>query len=68
MPQRKEIMAPERLWRDLHDEMQALAQDPNNRDLRLHVCSLLDALSRWIRMNGFPPTMLQEAIYQKVQG
>ena len=59
-------MDPERLWRDLHDEMKALAKDPDNRDLRLHVCSLLDALSRWIRMNGFPPTM-EEKICQKAQ-
>jgi hypothetical protein len=50
-------MDPERLWRNLHEEMKALAKDSKNRDLRLHVCSLLDALSRWIRMNGFPPTM-----------
>jgi hypothetical protein len=50
-------MDPERLWHDLHDEMKELAKDPGNRDLRLHVCSLLEALARWLRMNGFPPTV-----------
>ena len=48
-------MDPNALWKDLQDELSALEKCPENRDLRLHVCSLLDALSRWIRMNGFPP-------------
>jgi len=50
-------MDPNALWKDLQDELKELEKSPDNRDLRLHVCSLLDALSRWIRMNGFPPTM-----------
>ena len=54
-------MDPDALWRDLKDEMKKLAKDPENRDLRLHVCSLLEALSRWIRLNGFPPK-IQEAV------
>ena len=53
-------MDPNVLWKDLQDELKELEKFPDNRDLRLHVCSLLDALSRWLRMNGFPPTM-QEA-------
>jgi hypothetical protein len=54
-------MDPDALWRDLKDEMKELAKDPDNRDLRLHVCSPLEALARWIRMNGFSPT-IQEAV------
>jgi len=50
-------MDPNQLWKDLQEELRELAKFPDNRDLRLHVCSLLDALSRWICMNGFPPNM-----------
>jgi hypothetical protein len=50
-------MDPNALWKDLQDELRALEKFPDNRDLRLHVCSLLDALSTWLRMNGFPPKM-----------
>jgi hypothetical protein len=55
----RRCMDPEALWRDLHDEMKALAKSPENRDVRLHVCSLLDALSIWIRRNGFPPDVMK---------
>jgi len=55
---------PNALWKDLQSELRELERYPDNRDLRLHVCSLLEALSRWIRMNGFPPTMLKETICQ----
>ena len=50
-------MDPNALWKDLQSELRELERDPDNRALRLHVCSLLEALSRWIRMNGFPPNM-----------
>jgi hypothetical protein len=50
-------MDPNALWKDLQSELRELDRFPDNRDLRLHVCSLLEALSTWLRMNGFPPTM-----------
>ena len=50
-------MDPNALWKDLRDELKELEKFPDNRDLRLHVCSLLEALSTWIRRNGFPPTV-----------
>ena len=55
--QGKEIMDPERLWRDLKDEIKELIKDPTNQDLRFHVCSLLEALSTWIKRGGFPPSL-----------
>ena len=56
-------MDPSALLRDLLDELRELEKFPDNRDLRLHGCSLLDALSRWLRMNGFPP--IQDVVCQK---
>ena len=61
-------MEPKALWKDLHDEMRQLEKFPDNRDLRLHVCSLLDALSRWIRMNGFPPQLAEGNCEQQNMG
>ena len=50
-------MDPNALWKDLQSELRELERYPDNRDLRLHVCSLLEALSLWIRRGGFCPTM-----------
>ena len=36
-------MDPNALWKDLQDELKELEKFPDNRDLRLHVCSLFDA-------------------------
>ena len=49
------LMDPDALWRDLHDEMKAFIKDRHNLDLKFHVCSLLEALSHWIKRGGFPP-------------
>jgi hypothetical protein len=52
-------MDPNALWKDLQSELRELDRFPDNRDLRLHVCSLLDALSTWIRRGGFSPNVLE---------
>ena len=50
-------MDPNQLWKDLQEELRELSKFPDNRDLRLHVCSQLEALSTWIRRGGFAPTV-----------
>ena len=50
-------MDPNALWKDLQDELKALVKDPKNPDLRFHCCSLLEALSTWIKRGGFPPKL-----------
>jgi len=50
-------MDPDALWRDLVDEMKAYIKDPTNQDVKFHVCSLLEAMSTWIKRGGFPPKL-----------
>lgn len=61
-------MDPDRLWKDLKDELRALRKSPNNRDLRLHVHSLLTALATWIYQNGSPPELAEENCEQQNMG
>ena len=55
-------MDPNQLWKDLQDELRALEKSPENRDLRLHVHSLLTSLATWIYQNGFPPKLDKEKL------
>jgi hypothetical protein len=49
-------MDPNATWQMLCDHLQALHQDPNDAELRATVIELLEALTRWLRTGGFPPT------------
>jgi hypothetical protein len=54
---KEETVDPDALWRDLKDELRMLTADPTNQDVRFHCCSLLEALSTWIKRGGFPPKL-----------
>lgn len=50
-------MDPNATWQMLCDYLRALKEDPNDEELRANVIELLQALTRWLRRGGFPPTL-----------
>jgi hypothetical protein len=50
-------MDPNATWQMLCDYLRALHQDPQDEELRANVVELLQALTRWLRRGGFPPTL-----------
>jgi hypothetical protein len=56
-------MDPNATWQMLCDALHALYRDPQDEELRANVIELLQALTRWLRSGGFPPTLIH--IYQQ---
>jgi hypothetical protein len=50
-------MDPNATWRMLCEYLQALRENPDDEEIRAHVIVLLEALTRWLRRGGFPPTI-----------
>jgi hypothetical protein len=50
-------MDPNAAWQMLCDYLRALHQYPEDEELRANVIMLLEALTRWLRRSGFPPTL-----------
>ena len=50
-------MDPNATWQMLCEDMRALHQNPDVEEIRANVIMLLDALTRWLRQGGFPPTV-----------
>ena len=50
-------MDPNATWQMLCDYLRALLQDPQDEELRANAIELLQALTRWLRKGGFPPTL-----------
>jgi hypothetical protein len=50
-------MDPNATWQMLCDSLRALHRDPQDEELRANAIELLQALTRWLRSGGFPPTL-----------
>jgi hypothetical protein len=51
-------MDPNATWQMLGDSLRALHHDPHDEELRANAIELLQALTRWFRRGGFPPTTI----------
>lgn len=50
-------MDPNATWWMLYEYLRALNQNPDDEEIRANVIVLLEALTRWLRRGGFPPTV-----------
>jgi hypothetical protein len=50
-------MDPDATWRLIVETIRQIADNPNDRELRIVAASLLQALAAWLRRGGFPPTV-----------
>jgi hypothetical protein len=50
-------MDPNATWQMICEYLRALYEHPDDEDLRANVIELLQALTRWLRRGGFPPTV-----------
>jgi hypothetical protein len=50
-------MDPQATWQMLCEYLRALHQNPSDEEVRANVIMLLEALTRWLRTGGFPPTI-----------
>ena len=50
-------MDPNATWQMLCEYVRALHQNPDDEEIRTNVILLLEALTRWLRRGGFPPTI-----------
>jgi len=48
---------PNVTWQMLCECLQALHRDPQDEELSANAIELLQALTRWLRRGGFPPTL-----------
>ncbi len=48
-------MDPNAVWQTLQEALRALAEYPNDADLRANAIELLEILTDWLRRGGFPP-------------
>jgi hypothetical protein len=53
-------MDPNATWHMLCEYLQALHQHPSDEEIRANVILLFEALTRWLRTGGFPPTIGKE--------
>ena len=53
----RSAMDPNATWQMLCDYLRALHQHPDDEEIRANVIELLQALTRWLRRGGFPPTI-----------
>ena len=54
----------------LYEALQELEKHPDDEELRTHTITLLEVLTRWLRMGRFPPATaddLSPPRYQKEQ-
>lgn len=51
-------MDPNATWQMLAEHLRALHQNPEDEESRASAVELLQALTRWLRRGGFPPTIL----------
>jgi hypothetical protein len=51
-------MDPNATWQMLCDSLGALNQNRDDEEIRANVIMLLEALTRWLRSGGFPPTTI----------
>ena len=52
----RKCVDPDATWQMLCEALQALHANRDDPDRRERAIELLDILSRWLRMGGFPPT------------
>jgi hypothetical protein len=50
-------MDPNATWQMLCEYLRAFKEHPDDEELRANVIELLQALTRWLRRGGFPPTI-----------
>jgi hypothetical protein len=50
-------MDPNATWQMLCEYLRTLNLQPDDEELRANVIELLQALTRWLRSGGFPPTL-----------
>ena len=50
-------MDPNATWQMLCEYLRALHQNPDDEEIRANVIVLLEALTRWLRRGGCPPTV-----------
>ena len=50
-------MDPNATWQMLYEYLRALKEHPEDEELRANAVMLLEALTRWLRRGGFPPTL-----------
>ena len=55
-------MDPNATWVMLCDALKALERHSDDKELRTYAITLLEALTRWLRRGGFPPTIEKECI------
>jgi hypothetical protein len=53
----RRLVDPNATWRMLCAYLRALNQHPDNEERRANVMWLFEALTRWLRRGGFPPTI-----------
>jgi hypothetical protein len=58
--QQRSSMDPNATWHMLCEYLQALHQHPSDEEIRANVILLFEALTRWLRTGGFPPTIGKE--------
>ena len=51
-------MDPNATWQMLCESLRALHHDPEDEEPRANAIELLQALTRWLRSGGFPPTIV----------
>ena len=51
-------MDPNATWQMLCEYLHALHRDLQDEELRANAIELLQALKRWLRSGGFPPTII----------
>jgi hypothetical protein len=50
-------MDPNATWQMLCEYLRALNQNPHDEEIRANTLLHLEALTRWLRRGGFPPTL-----------
>jgi hypothetical protein len=53
-------MDPNATWQMLCEYLLALNQQPDDEEIRANVILHFEALTRWLRRGGFPPTIHQD--------
>jgi hypothetical protein len=54
----RRCVAPDATWRMLCDALHALHTNRDDHDVRERAIELLEILSRWLRLGGFPPATI----------
>ncbi len=49
-------MDPNATWQMLCEYLRALNQNPEDEEIRANVIMLFEALTRWLRQGGVPPS------------